>query len=235
MKRQIGDDDSSTKMSWDWSELPKLVARNPAKKAMIIGIVLSILTHFSGNFVLMEYTASIFQLSGSVLLPNQSALLSAAVQFVATCIVLFLVERVGRKPLYIASTFGSTVGLTVLGLYIMLKSWNYPIDTFSWIPLFSLSATLFVQALAISTLSITFTAEILPENIREFGLSFCNTALAASGFIVLKFSPFLSQIVGLHVAFFFFGGFCLFSMLFIIFYVPEPKGKSHFEIMKLLE
>lgn len=234
LKHQIGDDDAGTNKPLKWSELWELLKRNPGKKAMIIGLVLSLLTHFSGNFVLINYTANIFRLAGTMH-PNKSTLIVAVIQFIATCMVPILVERAGRKPLYIVSTVGSAVGLSVLGAYIMLKERHYDVESYSWISIVGLSATVSVQALAISTLSITVASELLPENIRESGLSICNTALAAGGFIVLKSSPFLCELVGLHGAFFLFGGFCICSTLFIVLYVPEPTGKNYGEIMKLLE
>lgn len=235
LRQQIGDQSDSTKKSLKWSELMRLVSRNPGKKALIISIVLSMLTHFSGNFVLITYTANIFNMAGSVLHPNESALIVAGVQFVATCMVTVLIERAGRKPLYIVSTVGSVIGLSVLGVYVMLKMWHYHVESFSWIPVVGLSATVFVQALAISTLSMTVVAEILPDSLRECGVPFCNGILSASAFVVLKCTPLLCALVGLHGLFFFFAGYCGLSTLFIAFWVPEPKGKTYDEIMKSLE
>lgn len=234
LHRQIGDADSPKK-SLKWSELWQLLSRNPGKKAMIIAIFLSMLTHLSGNFALMNYTANIFEFAGSVLQPNESALIVAAIQFIATCTVPILIERAGRKPLYIVSTVGSTVGLSALGAYVLLKVLHFHVESFSWIPIVSLSATVFVQALAISTLSMTVVAEILPESLREFGVPFCNGVLGMGSFLVLKFSPYVCMLVGLHGLFFLFAGFCISSTILIIFYVPEPKGKNYDEIMKLLE
>lgn len=101
LKRQIDYDGNRTK-SMVWSERSKLLARNPGKKAMIVGIVLAILTHFSGNFVFMDYTASIFRSVGSLFAPNQSALIVASIQFVGTCTVPFLIDRAGRKVIHTA-------------------------------------------------------------------------------------------------------------------------------------
>lgn len=86
-----------TKTSRAWSELFKLLIQNPGRKAITIGLVLCMLNHFSGNFVLLNYTANIFKMSGSVLSPNESALVVACVQFIGTCTVQVLVERAGRK------------------------------------------------------------------------------------------------------------------------------------------
>lgn len=121
-----------------------------------------------------------------------------------------------------------------MATYVMLRSWNYNVESFNVITLVSLATIVFMQALAVSTLSITITAELLPENLREFGLPFCNAVLATSAFIELKLSLSLSEIIGLHGLFFVFGGFCVFGTLFIIFYMPETKGRKYGSIMKTL-
>lgn len=99
----------------------------------------------------------------------------------------------------------------------------------------SLSATIFAQALGISSLTMTVASEILPENFREFGVSFCTTVLGACAFIALKYSPVLCTVIGLHGTLFLFGGFCLLCAFFIIFYLPETKGKTYAEIMESMK
>lgn len=127
------------------------------------------------------------------------------------------------------------MGLYALGAYVLLKTWHYHVESFSWISVVSLSATMFVQALAISSLTMTVVSEILPENIRECGVSFATATLGASAFIALKFSPFLGQFIGLYGLVFLFGGFCILGTLFVIFCVPETKGKNYDEIMKSIQ
>lgn len=53
---------------------------------------------------MISYAGTIFQGSGSILSTNESALIIGVVQFFGTSMLPFLVERVGRKALYIAST-----------------------------------------------------------------------------------------------------------------------------------
>lgn len=133
------------------------------------------------------------------------------------------------------STAGSALGLFLLGSFLMLKNWNYDVQSLDWIPILLLSATVFIQSLAVSTLSFTVTAEILPDDLREFGTSFSNTMLSISAFIVLKFMPWLWTAVGLDGTMFLFGGFSLACTLFIILQMPESKGKNYEEIMKSLQ
>lgn len=77
----------------EWSE----VLRNPGRKALVIGVFLAALENFSGSFALLNYTATIFDESGSVMSSNESALFVSIIQFVGAIIMPFLVDRTGRK------------------------------------------------------------------------------------------------------------------------------------------
>lgn len=118
---------------------------------------------------------------------------------------------------------------------MILKSWQYDVSAYSWISIVSLSAVIFVQSLAVSSLSLSVTAELMPENIREFGITFCNTILGIAAFSVLKVVLPLSEMLGLGTMVFCFAASCLVCGIFIVLYVPETKGRSYDEIMKSLK
>lgn len=208
---------------------------NPGRKALIIGIVLALANHFSGSFAIITYAAEIFQATGSIFTENQSALVIAAIQLCGTCTLPFLVERIGRKALFIMSTGGTTFGFTTLATYLLLRSRQYDVSAFDWMSIVSLSLVVFSQTIGLSTLLYSYIAELLPENLREFGLSFCNTLLSVSSFIVLKFMPFLCTVLGMHGMMYCFASVCIPTMLFVIFYAPETRSKSYDEIMASLQ
>lgn len=118
---------------------------------------------------------------------------------------------------------------------MMYKSWGYSTDGFTWIPIVSFSFIVLVKSLAISSLMWAVVGEIMPENIREFGISFCNVVWGLMTFFVLKSMPLLTDVFGFYGTMFLFGGICIPGLLFIIFCMPETKGKSYEEIMKLLQ
>lgn len=137
--------------------------------------------------------------------------------------------------LYITSTLGTAFGLITLGVYMMLKSWHWNIDAFNWIPLASFSVAIFSASLAIVTLQFTVIGEMMPENIKEYGVTICNSLLSFSAIITLKFLPLIVDMVGFHGSMFVFASVCLLSAVFIIEYMPETKNLSYEQIMKLLE
>lgn len=112
---------------------------------------------------------------------------------------------------------------------------HYDISAFSWVAFLSLSFVVFIQSIAVSTLSFTVAAELMPENLRELGNSICNTVLATFSFVILKSMLAASELVGLHGLMFSFAGICIPYTIFIIFYMPETKGRSYTEIMRSLQ
>lgn len=209
---------------------------NPGRKALTLGVILAVLGHVSGSFAIINYTAIIFKKSGSkILSADESALVIGIVQLVGVVIMLCLVERIGRKILYLISTCGSIIGYLVFGFYMLFDSWDYAVEAFEWIPLVSLSFVILIQSFAISTLALSCIAELLPEHLREFGVSFCNAILGTSSFIVLKSFLFLLETLGLHGTLFMFAGILIPCTIYIIFAMPETRGKSYHEIMALLK
>lgn len=119
----------------------------------------------------------------------------------------------------------------MLGTYIMLDSWHYNVQAFNWIPVVSLSLAIFTASLAITSLPFTVIAELMPEKLKDFGVTFCLAFMSASTFTVLKCFPLLTELIGLHGCMFLFGGVCLSCTIFYILFVPETKGKSYEQIM----
>ena len=63
----------------------------------MIGIALMAINQFCGCFVMINYTATIFQQSGSNLPPNISAIIVGSIQLCGSYMSTLLVERAGRK------------------------------------------------------------------------------------------------------------------------------------------
>lgn len=126
------------------------------------------------------------------------------------------------------------LGLTVLGVYMMLKSWDIDVTAFNWIPLMSFAFVVFVSQLGVLSLPFIVLSEIMPEKIKDAAVSFCMSLLWLLVFITLKFLPILNELIGMYNSMFVFAVCCLLGALFIITSIPETKCKSHHEIMKSL-
>lgn len=101
LKSQISSDskfaDFSKEKSADHAFEWKNVITNPGRKALIIGIVLALLNHISGNFALINYAGTIFKESGSVLEANESAIIVAMILCLSTFLSPLFISRLGRR------------------------------------------------------------------------------------------------------------------------------------------
>lgn len=133
------------------------------------------------------------------------------------------------------SGFGTALGLIVLAVYMMLKTWNIPVDEFNWIPLASYGFANFTASLGMQTLTIPIISEIMPEKIKNITVSFCMTLLSILQMLTSKYLLFMFDALGFHWAMLIFAGVCIFGTLFILVQMPETKGRSHGDIMRALE
>lgn len=183
---------------------------------------------------MINYTATIFKESGSALSPNMSAIIVGIIQLAGSCVSSFLVDRAGRKILISFSAFGTGFGLTILGLYSYCKMIELDVSMFSWVPVTSFSLVIFLASCGVLTLPFVVISEVLPEKIRPIGTSMCMSLLWVLAFLALKYFYWLSATLGMHGTMFLFAGFSFLGAIFVSVYVPETKGKSFDEIMKLL-
>lgn len=137
--------------------------------------------------------------------------------------------------LIVFSAIAMALGLTCLGVYMMLKSWNIDVSAFSSIPLISFTFVVFVSQLGVLSLPFIVLAEIMPEKIKDACVSFCMSLLWIFAFIILKYYPMLNDLLGFHGSMYLFSGVCVGGAVFVILFMPETKCKSHEEIMKSLE
>lgn len=56
---------------------------------------------------------------------------------------------------------------------MLVRSHGYPVDEYNWIPLVSFSFVIFIANWAVLTLTFLVISEIMPDNLKSFGSSFC--------------------------------------------------------------
>ncbi|XP_055301605.1 facilitated trehalose transporter Tret1-like [Sitodiplosis mosellana] len=216
--------------SFDWADL----LTNPGRKALMIGATLAMLIKLNGSTTMLSYGAKIFKALGSAVSPNVSVIVVGVAQLLGTFVTINLVDRAGRRFLYIASTIGTALGLVTLGAFMVLKSWQYDVEFFNWIPIVSFSFIAFMASWALLGLPFVVISEIMPEKLKDFGATICQTLKWSLGFLIPKYFPILINLLGFHGTMFLFAFACLFGTVFVIVFLPETKGKSRDQITNLL-
>ena len=203
------------------------------KKALFVGVGLSILQQLTGINAILYYAPEIFKSLGST---ADTSLLETSilgvVNLIFTLIAIKWVDKMGRKPLLYIGSIGMTIALAAVGLFIYYNAVG------NWVLPFLL---LFMASFSISWGPIVWVllSEIFPNKIRSLALAISVFIQWVANFVVTQFFPSLIENQWLKenfngaFPFYLFSIICLFSFLFVWKKVPETKNKSLEEIDSL--
>lgn len=214
-----------------WSEFNTPIAR----KAIYLGVALLALKQFTGNTTMLNYAAGIFEVSGSHLSSNVSAIIIGVIQLVGTFTPALLVDRAGRRVLLVISSALTGMGLVCLGVYMWLRHNGYSLSGFELIPLISFAVVLFAQSCGVVPLPFVVISEILPREAKAIGSTICMVVLWGFAFIMVKVFPIIANAIGMHGCWFLFAGVAFGGVIFVLAVLPETKGKSFDEIMEIMK
>ncbi len=199
--------------------------------ALLIGITLAVLQQVTGINVFLYYAPEIFKtISGA---ETSAAMLQTivvgAVNMGFTVIAIWSVDKLGRKPLMVLGYFGMALSLAALGLAAFLDR------TDVWVLLFML-AYIACFALSVGPVTWVILSEIFPTKIRGRAMAIATVCLWAANFVVSQTFPMLDENEWLvkhfhHAApFWLYGFLSILAVIFLLFLVPETKGRTLEEI-----
>jgi SP family arabinose:H+ symporter-like MFS transporter len=190
---------------------------------MMIGILLTALSQFSGINAIIYYGPSIlekagFQLSDALGGQVTIGLVNMAFTFVA----IFIIDRGGRKPLLMWGIAGSALSLMFAGILFAFNITN------GWAIM--LCIILFIACFAFSFGPVVWVviSEIFPTNIRGEAVAISTMSLWIANWIVGQFFPLLNQWPA--VPFFVFALCCVAALWLTWKKIPETRGRSLEEI-----
>uniref|UniRef100_W4VSE6 Putative sugar transporter n=1 Tax=Phaedon cochleariae TaxID=80249 RepID=W4VSE6_PHACE len=214
-----------------WSTLKKKYV----VKGFIVAFGLSCFQQLSGLGAILAYTETIFRAAGTNVPSEVSSIIVGVVLFLASFGGPFLVDRKGRRFLLIVSATGLIISESILGLYFYLQTeTDVSVDSFSWLPIVCLVVFTITFNIGFGPLPFTITSEVLPSNVKFLLATVTGFSGWLVSFVVTKFFNDLNDYLGNGGTFWLFAGFCGIALVFIIFVVPETKGKSFQEIQIIL-
>jgi SP family arabinose:H+ symporter-like MFS transporter len=189
--------------------------------ALLIGIVLPFFSQISGVNVIVYYGPTVLKTAG---LGGNAALywqiLFGAVSALATLAAILTVDKLGRKPLLLIGIAGVGIMLATSGA-LMAGEHVSPV----WL------VTIFAVYLACFNFSYgsvcwVIVSEIFPTAIRGRAMSIAIFSLWTGCTLVTQTFPPLLRAVGPTATFWLYGLTIPPAFLFVLFLVPETKGKS---------
>ena len=211
-----------TKMDRRWSSLWSPAARG----ALLIAVGFTILQQVTGINTIIYYGPQIFSLAGITSNKNAifATLIVAVTNVLATIVALVLVDRVGRKPLLYWGVGGMTASLFLLS-YSFHNQATFG-SSLGMVATVCLVAYIACFAFSMGPIAWILVSEVFPLQIRGRGVAAATIGSGASNFLVSLTFLSLIKAAGNALTFSIYGIFCILTLLFVRFIVPETKGRE---------
>jgi SP family arabinose:H+ symporter-like MFS transporter len=195
------------------------------RRPILIAIVLAVFQQITGINAILYYAPRIFESAGFARMSaiGQSTIIGFA-NMLFTVVAIVLADRVGRRPLLLVATGGMGVSLVLLG-----AAFRYQFLPPSAL-LFIILLYIAFFASAMGPLVWVVMAEIFPIRMRGAAMGLATLILWFADFVVTLTFPVISDKLNASAAFWIYAAMCVLDLVFMIFYLPETKGKSLEEI-----
>ncbi|MGO1120652.1 sugar porter family MFS transporter [Rhodovibrionaceae bacterium A322] len=150
-----------------------------------------------------------------------------AVNVLMTIVAMFVVDRLGRRPLFIIGFVGTAISLAVIA-YTMLES----TPMLAPLALAGLFAYITFFAVSLGPLPWLYMSELFPLALRSRGMAMASVANWSCNFLVVFLFPVIVAGFGAAVTFGIFAAFCTIGVFFAWRFAPETKGVSLEDIEK---
>ncbi len=186
-----------------------------------VGILLAIFQQITGINAVIYYAPTIFSetgvgTSGSLYQTIGIGIVNVAFTFIA----IAFVDKIGRKLFLLAGSFMMCISLIVIAFCFMYGYFNnYIILIFTLLYVASFCATL-------GAVVWVYIAEIFPNKIRGLAMSVATFALWFADFVVTYTFPIMIENFSTATTLFIYAFFCSITFFYVLFKIPETKGKS---------
>lgn len=191
---------------------------------LLIAFVLMVGGQFSGINSIMYYSTEIFKTAtGSANAAFNSSVWIGLVNFLATFGAILFVDKAGRKPLLLLGNAVQVAALVTVGAIFLRDAHS---RSLLWFVLLYISAF----AIAAGPLPWVVCSEIFPAKLRGRAMSVATLFIWVACLIVAQTFPLLLKMIGPARTFWIYAGCSAASFLFVLFCLPETKGRTLEEI-----
>ncbi|WP_235559596.1 MFS transporter, partial [Microbacterium sp. Leaf351] len=193
-----------------------------------VGIILSVFQQFVGINVIFYYSTTLWRAVGFT--EGDSLVISvitSVTNVVVTLVAIFLVDRVGRKPILLVGSVLMTLSLGIMALaFTFSVTVNGEVSLpGAWGPIALVAANLFVIGFGASwgPLVWVLLGEIFPSRIRGRALGVAAAAQWIANFVITVSFPSMSA-WSLPLTYGMYAVFAALSFVYVLLKVPETKG-----------
>jgi len=189
-------------------------------KILGVGVALAVLQQWCGINVIFNYAEEIFHAAGYDISDTlKNIAWTGSVNLVFTFVALGVVDRGGRRVLMLLGAAGLTLIYLAMGCCYHGGVKGLPM-------LLLVLAAISCYAMSLAPVTWVLISEIFPNRIRGAAVSVAVSALWMACFILTFTFPILNKALGPAATFWTYAGICAAGFVFILWRVPETKGKT---------
>ncbi|XP_043269296.1 uncharacterized protein [Venturia canescens] len=207
-----------------------LIKTRGNRKAVLASFGMMAFQQLSGINAVIFYTVTIFEAAGSDMDPDLAAIIVALVQAVMAGVAALIVDRAGRKPLLIFSSFTMAVSLVALGVYFKIQANGSDVSNLGWLPLSSLVIFMIAFSVGLGPIPWMLMGELFTSETKAIASSLAVMLNWFLVFLVTKTFPSMKEGLGAATTFWIFAAIMGLSTVFSLLALPETKGKTLQEI-----
>ena len=195
---------------------------------LLLGITLAVFQQWCGINVIFNYAADVFAAAGynvSDILLN--IVITGAVNLVFTFVAIAMVDGAGRRKLMLFGSAALALIYTALGIGFHMHGQGLYM-------LLLVVAAIACYAMSLAPVTWVVISEIFPNRIRGAAMSAAITSLWIASFGLTYTFPLLNHGLGPARTFWIYGAICLAGFFYILWRLPETKGKTLEEIEQSL-
>lgn len=194
------------------------------RRIVLVGVALAVLQQWTGINILFNYAAEVYRSAGygenDILL---NIVITGVINLVFTILAMWIVDRVGRRPMMLFGCLG-------IGVSHLLSGMAYHAGWHGNAVLVLTLSAIACYALTLAPVTWVLISEIFPNRVRSEAVSVAVSALWVASFILTYTFPLINHALGSSGTFWGYGTICMLGGVFIFAFVPETKGQTLEEI-----
>jgi len=195
----------------------------------LLALIAASLTQLTGINAFLQYSSIILKQAGltSNIISMMGTSVITLVNLLSTILAFFLIDRLGRKPIFIIGSSGIVVAHIFSALVLLFMA---PSVFRGYLCVIGLMLFIFFFAMGPGVILWLIISEMLPTPIRSKGMSICLFSVFLITYILSSSFQAISKIAGFSGNFIFCAFFSVIMLIISIFFIPETKNKTLEEI-----
>lgn len=188
-------------------------------RPVVLVLSFFVLRELGGRSCIMMYTVYIFREAGVEVDAFTCTVLVGVARLFCTCVTAAILDRIGRRPLLMATSVMGALSLGVCGLFLYVQ-----VPEASWVPLVAILVYVAAYGTGIGPIPWVYVGELVPSPVRSIGASIITASDALVVFSInLAFLEIIAHI-GLGITFLAFGGLNFLIAIIVYLWIPESRG-----------